>query len=170
MNTKRILNLMCVLCLLAFTAACSSDDDNKAAELTSGQIAKLLHGAWEVNGNTSISDAIGDRTFKNEYKGIFYFDENGSCLLRITEGTKYNNIYLENYYVNGENYTIIKKDGKNYIFFGRDDQTPIFYFEIVSLSENSLRLVLDQEIFDEDEYLGKATMTIVSVAKHALEE
>ena len=130
-----------ILGFLPIFAACSSDDDNSAAELTSDEIIQLLKGSWEVSGELKYN-YNGD-FFTDYYQGVIKFEDNRYITFRVKEGNHYTNssYYLEEMIVDDYyKFNILKKGGNNYITFGRNS----YPFKIASLKANSFKLILDE--------------------------
>ena len=150
--------MMMLMFALPLMTACGSDDNEiSGSSYTTDEIIALLNGKWVVSGELSEINTKSGENFNGRYKGTIEF-KGDKYTFDVTEGDKYNtdgySRYLEEIIVgtNGK-YTIIKKEGKNYINFNsmRD-----YSFEIVSLNKNSLKLTLDTDhviFFDKNIYL-----------------
>ena len=173
MNKKNFLHLMATMMAAMLSvgfASCNSDDDeNGLAELTHNQIIELLEGKWEVYGELKcITKGIN---FDGKYKGLIEFYGDKKFKFSVIEGDKFSSVtnnlgeispvYLEEYIVDDYyNYTILKKNGKNYIVFGSTYYP--YNFEIVSLKTNSLKLILNQDVIDDEQVTGHLYMTMIS--------
>ena len=169
MKKSVLLSVLLVLGMLPLLFACSSDDDNSAAELTSDEIVQLLTGKWEINGELKIKNQGTGDSFEGSYNGTIEFKKDNKIDFRVTKGDKYTvelggktySMYLEediidDYY----GYSILKKNGKNYIAFGSKSHP--YNFEIVSLKASVLRLVLNQSDVYNDNNTIDYYMTLFS--------
>ena len=162
---KRLFGFLLVMGLLPIFVACSSDDDSSDVNLTSDEIVTLLKGKWEVSGELRANNTEIGETFNGRYKGTIEFKDNQKFTFVVTEGDKYYtddiSIYLEEVLVNDNyKYSTLKKDGKNYIAFGSNNQP--YNFEIISLKKNSFNLVLNTDNVVNKKTVGRIYMTMYS--------
>ena len=150
--------------------SCSSDDDSSDVNLTSAEILALLEGKWMVSGELSTTNSETQESIEDRYKGMIEFINNHKFSFTVSEGNKYNvgdfSIYPEEIFVNDAYvYSLLKKDGKNYITFSTLLPQPsnFFNFEIVSLNKNSFKLVLDTDIVIDNKTVGRIYMTMYSI-------
>ena len=173
--------MMLVVMALPIMVACGDDNDNinnnGAPDYTEAEIIELLTGKWEVYGELVATAYETNETFTDNYKGTIEFKTNKSVEFKITDATKkkkysikyegqtyelesyYEEEFVDDYY----KYTILKKNGKNYISFGSSSIS--YAFEIVSLTKTTFMLRLDDEIINKDNKskpLGHVYMTMVS--------
>lgn len=157
---------MIMLMFVALPLIVSCGDDDNATDLTTEEIVNMLTGKWDIKGTVRVdyvySDIVleGDYTgtkdydlkWEGDYTGTIEFTENKDCYIhnssKIYLRDKQGNIYRENgisltselSYFLEEKYSILRKNGKTYIAFGKQS------FQIVSLNKNSFKLLEDEDI------------------------
>ena len=165
---KKFCYLFTVLTMLMFIS-CSSNDDSMDVNLTPAEIKALLEGTWTVNGELRVSNSKQKESFDGRYKGMIEFKGN-KYTFKVTEGDKYTvvedySIYLAEAIVcHTYEYSIVKIDGKKYIKFRTHLGVPsgTFNFEIVSLNNNSFKLILDTDNVVDNEKVGRIYMSMYS--------
>ena len=175
--------LMLAMMTLPMMVACGDDnDDNGASDYTEAEIVELLTGKWEVYGEVKVNVYETEGTIletdkiTDNYKGTIEFKADKSVKFKITDATKQKASYTSDgqtheyeYYIEDAfiddyyKYTILKKNGKNYISFGSSSNP--YAFEIVSLTKTTFMLRLDDDIINSENKskpLGHVYMTMVS--------
>ena len=140
--------------------SCSSDgDDDGSASYTSDQIVALLKGKWDIYGHVNVALSGSDRYIDGDYTGTIKFTNAQEYIITSSEipyeldGKNYNTNLSEilgSYF----NYSIFKKDGKNYISFVNG----MYNFQIQSLQEKSFKFVEDEYIESKDPYGKNVTV------------
>lgn len=132
--------------------SCSSDgDDDGSASYTSDQIVALLKGKWNLYGHVNVTSSASNDYVDGDYTGTINFTNAQKYIITSSEipyeiDGKIGNTKLSDILVSNLNYSISKKDGKNYISFVNG----IHNFQIQSLQEKSFKLVEDEYIESKD--------------------
>ena len=145
--------MMLVAMALPMMVACGSDKDDEGGSnvnYTTDEIVEMLNGKWAISGHVKctsnqkdISDFTGDYTGTIEFTSDQRFTLSSSKMPYKIQGDVVD-LPLENILVNKGTYTILKKNGKNYVQL--KDYSLSFNFLIQSLSKNSFKLVEDEDI------------------------
>lgn len=177
MKKKYLLSIIMLVAMsMPLMVACSSssdDEDGGDVSYTESEIVELLTGTWYVSGEIKAVNK-GKRTEGN-YTGTIEFKANKSFKSSITSKCTRNDVHKEgeddNEMIddtidlildNDYKYSIVKKEGKNYIVFRCDIFDDNWYFEIVKLNKNSFMLALNQDVILKGEVLSHFYMSIVS--------
>ena len=142
--------MMLVAMALPMMMACGSDKDDEGGSnvnYTTDEIVEMLNGKWAISGHVKctsnqkdVSDFTGDYTGTIEFTSDRKFTLSSSQIPFKVQGETYETT-LEGILYDKGTYTILKKNGKNYV------QLDSFYnFLIQSLSKNSFKLVEDEDI------------------------
>ncbi len=142
---------------LTLMVSCSADDDGSgsndgsAAAYTEDEVKAILKGKWEISGIVNITFNDGSNSINDEYSGNIQFGYGGTTQryrLEITE-SKMHNANIERQYIdNGlstTSYTLSKKNGKYFISYQKG-----YWFEFLSLSKNTFKTLLDNDLEYED--------------------
>ena len=141
--------------------SCSSDDesnDGSAAAYTESEVKDILQGKWEVSGivSASYSSTNHGTDISESYTGTVEFINN-QFKYRYEPAnagiTEYIRTYLCYPY-----YELLKKSGKYYI----DISGNYYYLEILSLSKNSFKMALDEDIKKGGKVIGHIHITMIS--------
>lgn len=146
--------MMLVAMALPMMMACGSDKDDEGGSnvnYTTDEIVEMLTGKWGIYGHVkcttsqeNTSDFTGDYTGTIEFTSDRKFTLSTSKMPYKNHGETFE-ITLENIIDSYGSYTILKKNGKNYIQLEHNKDNR-FSFLIQSLTPNSFKLVEDEDI------------------------
>ena len=147
--------------------SCGGNDDGGGVSYTESEIVELLTGTWGVSGELKYTE--GDKRMEGTYTGSLEFRSNLHYYPSLNCNCTRNDFHSEGQNDNNEMkniiyrsipaypvYSILKKDGKIYIVFSN------YSFEIVSLTKNTFKFVLDQDIEYNGKIYSHVYMTVVS--------
>lgn len=168
--------ILLTVMMLPIMVACTSDDDGEGGGIisyTEAEIVEMLKGQWAIKGEISIENPIGGKN-KADYSGTITFSVKNDrhFVSDLSPVTLFKDdqkkVALKRLIVVGstsssDDYKILRKESKTYIrfrsYYGNGGYVT---FQILSLSKNSFKLVLDEIINDDEWNLGHVHMTMIS--------
>lgn len=144
-----------MLAMPLMTACGSDDNENSGSSYTTDEIVDLLNGKWQVSGDAMLTEIETGKRLGGNYFGTMEFDKKQNCKWKFENNPtieelnfEKSKLYASNdferllvYMFYNSNYSILKKEGKNYFVVSSG-----YEFEINYITKSTFKMTLDKDL------------------------